>query len=89
YGGYAHLTNQVPPDRTVRRVLLMLAMGAFMVCALAVRTAFGAVCVGFGLGYLLDAAPPGDAHRLSLPHPFPSVTPGSLTRPTGLVVLGT
>ncbi|WP_405437149.1 low temperature requirement protein A [Streptomyces avidinii] len=53
YGGYAHLTNQVPPDRTVRRVLLMLAMGAFMVCALAVPTAFGAGGIAFGLGYLL------------------------------------
>ncbi len=53
YGGYAHLTNQVPPDRTVRRVLLMLAMGAFMVCALAVPTAFGTGGIAFGLGYLL------------------------------------
>ncbi|MER6444573.1 low temperature requirement protein A [Streptomyces venezuelae] len=53
YGGYAHLTNQVPPDRTVRRVLLMLAMGAFLVCALAVPTAFGAGGTAFGLGYLL------------------------------------
>ncbi|MER7823390.1 low temperature requirement protein A [Streptomyces sp. NPDC096097] len=52
YGGYAHLTNQVPPDRTVRRVLLMSAMGAFMVCALAVPTAFGAGGIAFGLGYL-------------------------------------
>ncbi|MFD4914238.1 low temperature requirement protein A [Streptomyces virginiae] len=53
YGGYAHLTNQVPPDRTARRVLLMLAMGAFLVCALAVPTAFGAGGIAFGLGYLL------------------------------------
>ncbi|MFE2874604.1 low temperature requirement protein A [Streptomyces roseus] len=52
YGGYAHLTNQVPPDRTVRRVLLILAMGAFLVCALAVPTAFGAGGAAFGLGYL-------------------------------------
>ncbi|MFK0044496.1 low temperature requirement protein A [Streptomyces sp. NPDC090741] len=52
YGGYAHLTNQVPPDRTVRRLLLILAMGAFLVCALAVPTAFGAGGVAFGLGYL-------------------------------------
>ncbi|MFE2480913.1 low temperature requirement protein A [Streptomyces sp. NPDC059389] len=52
YGGYAHLTNQVPPDRTVRRVLLILAMGAFLVCALAVPTAFGAGGVAFGLGYV-------------------------------------
>ncbi|MFG2292574.1 low temperature requirement protein A [Streptomyces sp. NPDC048603] len=53
YGGYAHLTNQVPPDRTGRRVALMVAMGAFLVCALAVPTAFGAGGVAFGLGYLL------------------------------------
>lgn len=52
YGGYAHLTNQVPPDRTVRRLLLILAMGAFLVCALAVPTAFGAGGVAFGLGYV-------------------------------------
>ncbi|MEV0413788.1 low temperature requirement protein A [Streptomyces sp. NPDC050448] len=52
YGGYAHLTNQVPPDRTVRRVMLILAMGAFLVCALAVPTAFGAGGIAFGLGYL-------------------------------------
>ncbi|MFE6837283.1 low temperature requirement protein A [Streptomyces sp. NPDC057705] len=52
YGGYAHLTNQVPPDRTVRRILLMLAMGAFLVCALAVPTAFGAGGIAFGLGYV-------------------------------------
>ncbi|MFJ4777045.1 low temperature requirement protein A [Streptomyces sp. NPDC088762] len=52
YGGYAYLTNQVPPDRPVRRVLILLAMGAFLVCALAVPTAFGEGGVAFGLGYL-------------------------------------
>ncbi|WKV70973.1 hypothetical protein AW27_005220 [Streptomyces sp. PCS3-D2] len=39
--------------------------------------------------YLFEAAPDGSAPRLSLPHTFTSVTPGSLIRPTGLVVLGT
>ncbi|MEJ8641568.1 hypothetical protein WKI68_08930 [Streptomyces sp. MS1.HAVA.3] len=39
--------------------------------------------------YLFDAAPATDQPRLSLPHTFTSVTPGSLTTPTGLVVLGT
>ncbi|MFI6147830.1 low temperature requirement protein A [Streptomyces sp. NPDC051109] len=48
YGGYAHLTNQVPPGRTVRRLLLIPAMGAFLVCALAVPTAFGAGGAAFG-----------------------------------------
>ncbi|WP_407836417.1 low temperature requirement protein A [Streptomyces sp. DSM 116496] len=53
YGGYAYLTNQVPPDRPVRRLLILLAMGAFLVCALAVPTAFGDGGVAFGLGYLV------------------------------------
>ncbi len=38
--------------------------------------------------YLFEAAAETDQPRLSLPHTFTSVTPGSLTTPTGLVVLG-
>ncbi|MFD7027844.1 low temperature requirement protein A [Streptomyces sp. NPDC059917] len=55
YGAYAHLTNQVPPDRTSRRLLLLLGMGGFLVCALSVPRAFGDTGAGvaFGLGYLL------------------------------------
>src|SRR5918996_2088500 len=53
YGGYVWLTNQVPPDRPARRLLVMLGMGAFFVCALAVPEAFGEGGVAFGLGYLL------------------------------------
>lgn len=53
YGGYAYLTNQVPPDRPVRRLLILLAMGAFLMCALAVPSAFGDGGVAFGLGYLV------------------------------------
>ncbi|MEU4727370.1 IclR family transcriptional regulator C-terminal domain-containing protein [Streptomyces sp. NPDC023588] len=39
--------------------------------------------------YLFDAAPTTGHPRLSLPQTFTSVTPGSLTTPTGLVVLET
>jgi low temperature requirement protein LtrA len=53
YGGYAWLTNQVPPDRAVRRVLLIAGMAAFFVCALAVPGAFDESGVEFGMGYLL------------------------------------
>jgi low temperature requirement protein LtrA len=53
YGGYVWLTNQVPPDRPVRRLLVVLGMAAFFVCALAVPEAFGGGGVAFGLGYLL------------------------------------
>ena len=53
YGGYAWLTNQVPPDRPSRRLLLVLGMGAFFACALAVREAFDGAGIAFGLAYLL------------------------------------
>jgi len=53
YGGYVWLTNQVPPDRPVRRLLMLLGMGAFFVCALAIPEAFDGGGVAFGLGYLL------------------------------------
>jgi low temperature requirement protein LtrA len=42
YGGYAWLTNAVPPDRAPRRVLLILGMAAFFVCALSIPHVFGA-----------------------------------------------
>ncbi|WP_063763530.1 low temperature requirement protein A [Streptomyces sp. NRRL S-646] len=52
YGAYAYLTNQVPPDRPSRRLLLMLGMGAFLVCALAIPRVFDDTGVLFGLGFL-------------------------------------
>jgi low temperature requirement protein LtrA len=53
YGGYAWLTNQVPPVLPLRRLLLILGMAAFLICALAIPSAFGGGGVAFGLGYLL------------------------------------
>ncbi|MEU5596769.1 low temperature requirement protein A [Streptomyces sp. NPDC020298] len=53
YGAYAYLTNQVPPDRPSRRLLLMLGMAAFLVCALAIPRVFDDTGVVFGLGFLL------------------------------------
>ncbi|MEV5508233.1 low temperature requirement protein A [Streptomyces orinoci] len=52
YGGYAYLTNQVPPETTARRVLLVAAMCGFLTCALAVPNVFGPDGVAFGLGFL-------------------------------------
>ncbi|QDO01982.1 low temperature requirement protein A [Streptomyces sp. RLB3-17] len=52
YGAYAYLTNQVPPDRPSRRILLMLGMASFLVCALAIPRAFDDGGVVFGLGFL-------------------------------------
>jgi low temperature requirement protein LtrA len=53
YGGYAWLTNAVPPRELGVRLLLLVGMGGFLVVALAVPTAFAAGGLAFGLGYLL------------------------------------
>jgi low temperature requirement protein LtrA len=53
YGGYAWLTNQVPPASTTRRLLLIAGMAAFFVCAMAIPRAFADAGLAFGIGYLL------------------------------------
>jgi low temperature requirement protein LtrA len=57
YGGYAWLTNAVPPNTTTRRLLLMAGMAGFLVMALAIPGTFdGNDGLAFGLGYLLVTA---------------------------------
>lgn len=56
YGGFVWLTNQVPPDNTPRRLLLLVGMGALMICAMAIPRAFDDRGVAFGIGYLLVVA---------------------------------
>ena len=53
YGGYAWLTNAVPPDRPEARLLLMVGMAGFLVVALAIPRAFSGAGLAFGLGYLV------------------------------------
>ncbi|MEV5608640.1 low temperature requirement protein A [Streptomyces sp. NPDC052225] len=56
YGAYAYLTNQVPPDRPSRRLLMLLGMAAFLICALSIPHVFDPdsnAGVVFGLGYLM------------------------------------
>jgi low temperature requirement protein LtrA len=53
YGGYAWLTNQVPPASAVRRLLLIAGMAGFFVCAMAIPRAFNGAGMVFGVGYLL------------------------------------
>jgi low temperature requirement protein LtrA len=53
YGGYAWLTNAVPPREPVLRLLMLLGMGGFLVIALAIPTAFYGGGVAFAVGYLL------------------------------------
>lgn len=53
YGGYAWLTNAVPPNRADRRLLLMVGMAGFLLIALSVPRAFSGSGVSFGIGYLV------------------------------------
>lgn len=53
YGGYAWLTNAVPPRELGVRLLLLLGMSGFLLIALAIPTAFGAGGMAFGVGYMV------------------------------------
>jgi low temperature requirement protein LtrA len=53
YGGYAWLTNAVPPRELGVRLLLLIGMSGFLLIALAIPTAFGAGGVAFGVGYMI------------------------------------
>ena len=53
YGGYAWLTNQVPPRTPARRVLLLVGMAGFLLTAVATPTLYDGTGVLFGVGYLV------------------------------------
>jgi low temperature requirement protein LtrA len=53
YGGYAWLTNAVPPREPGLRLLILVGMAGFLIVALATPHAFGDSGVAFGLGYLV------------------------------------
>ena len=53
YGGYAWLTNAVPPREPVLRLLMLVGMAGFLVVALAIPDALGDSGIAFGIGYLV------------------------------------
>lgn len=53
YGGYAWLTNAVAPTNSLRRGVLLVGMGGYLVIALAIPDAFGASGWLFGLAYFV------------------------------------
>ncbi len=53
YGGYAWLTNAVPPRELGVRLLLLVGMGGFLLIAISIPTAFGSGGVAFGVGYMV------------------------------------
>jgi low temperature requirement protein LtrA len=90
YGGYAWLTNAVPPRKTSTRGLLVLAMVAYLVLAISVPSAFGVDRWVFAVAYLvivlvhsgvfLTTAHPGNRHGIL------RVLPWNLTVPLLLFV---
>ena len=65
YGGYVWLTNNLPPDRPARQLLLLLGMAAFLVQALAIPHAFGDAGLVFGFAYLAVVLVHGALFRLA------------------------
>ena len=53
YGGYAWLTNAVPPVAVGLRLLLLVGMGGFLLVALSIPTVFSTGALAFGIGYML------------------------------------
>jgi low temperature requirement protein LtrA len=53
YAAYAWLTNTRPPVHTAERLLLLVAMAAFLVVGLAIPDGFGGSALALGLGYLV------------------------------------
>ncbi|MHC3394815.1 low temperature requirement protein A, partial [Streptomyces lavendulocolor] len=53
YGGYAWLTNHVPPHGKHQPLLLLLGMASFLVIGLTTPNAVDGDGVAFGVGYLL------------------------------------
>ena len=88
YGGYAWLTNAVPPRETVLRLLMLVGMAGFLVVALAIPDAFGDSGVAFGIGYLvvtfvhtglfLRSSEESTVRAMSRLGPFNTITAGLL-----------
>ncbi|WP_181762850.1 low temperature requirement protein A [Rhodococcus spelaei] len=53
YGGYAWLTNQVPPTTPRRQLPMLVAMAGFLICAISVPSVFDGSGIAFGIGYLI------------------------------------
>ena len=53
YGGYAWLTNQVPPRRPGQQLLMLVGMGGFLSAAVAIPNLFEETGPLFGVGYVV------------------------------------
>jgi low temperature requirement protein LtrA len=53
YGGYAWLTNHVPPRKPSQKLFLFAAMSGFLIAAVGIPHAFGETGILFGVGYLV------------------------------------
>lgn len=56
YGGYAWLTNHVPPRRVSQKLILFAGMAGFFITAIAIPRVFDDTGILFGAGYALVVA---------------------------------
>jgi low temperature requirement protein LtrA len=84
YGGYAWLTNAVPPTDATRRLILLGGMGGYLVLALAVPGAFRGSGLSFGIAYMVVVS----VHALLFSR-SPSVSVGQALRGLARANLGT
>ncbi|MGI8330015.1 low temperature requirement protein A [Actinomadura scrupuli] len=84
YGGYAWLTNCLPPATTPRRLLLLAGMAGFLMTALATPYAFTGGGVVWGVGYLIVVLVHG-ALYLQVTRSILRVLPGNVLA-AGLVI---
>ena len=80
YAGYAWLTSRVDATGLVRRLILFVAMGGFLVMALAAPHAFGDDGLLFALAYLVVVAVYLGLIRAAFPHE--ASAPSGRSRPT-------
>jgi len=76
YGGYAWLTNLVPPDRTARRLAMVAGMISYLVLALSIPRAFDGRGLEFGLAYLLVVLVHGGLFTVSTEARFSTIYRG-------------
>ena len=76
YGGYAWLTNLVPPDRTARRLAMVAGMISYLVLALSIPRAFHGRGLDFGLAYLLVVLVHGGLFTVSTEARFSTIYRG-------------
>ncbi len=88
YGGYVWLTNSVPPVTSSRQFLLIAGMAAFLICALAIPSAFEDGGVIFGVGYLVVIVVHGFMYLSTVGWKISRIVPMNLLAAVAVIAAG-